>query len=108
MLLAALLPLAAANAADQRRIPADARSGRLTVTAWPQVTVDRKPLRLAPGARILNLNNATVTPNAVPPDSPVRYQLDAGGQIRMVWLMPAADRDGQVKALPATGVRQPN
>jgi hypothetical protein len=32
-------------------------------------------------------NNLAVTPNQVPADSPVRYTLDAQGQVRMIWVL---------------------
>jgi hypothetical protein len=44
-------------------------------------------MRLAPGARILNQDNLTVTPNLVPANALVRYKLDQQGQIRTVWIL---------------------
>jgi hypothetical protein len=63
------------------------RSGRLTIVQWPNVEIDRKPMRAAPGARILNSNNLTVTPNLVPPGSLVSYELDGTGQIRTLRIL---------------------
>jgi hypothetical protein len=85
----AVLVAAAATMAQMpaRLIPADAPRGRLTTGALPTVTIDGKPMRLAPGARILNQDNLTVTPNLVPANSLVRYKLDQQGQIRTVWIL---------------------
>ena len=44
----------------QRSAPKDVVLGRLAVTAPPQITVDGKPDRLSPGARIRDLNNMLV------------------------------------------------
>ncbi len=63
--------------------------GTMTTQQLPVVIIDGQPMRLAPGARILNTQNLSVTPGQVPPDSPVRYKLDASGQIYQVWLLPA-------------------
>jgi hypothetical protein len=89
-LLVALLVAGGAGAQDVRRIPAEAPQGRFTALQLPLVSIDGKLLRLAPGARILNTNNLTVTPNLVPADTPVRYELDAQGLVRTVWIVDAA------------------
>jgi len=86
--LAALLIATAAVAQKPARvIPADALLGRITTGALPTVTIDGKPMRLAPGARILSQDNATLTPNLVPANALVRYRLDQKGQIRNVWIL---------------------
>lgn len=83
--------LAGDVAAQLRRIPDDAKRGTFTAGPIPAVEIDGKPYRLAPGARILGPNNSTVTPNQVPPKSTVRYQLDGQGQVRVVWVLTAAE-----------------
>jgi hypothetical protein len=55
------------------------------------VYINGKPMRLAPGARILMPNNLTVTPNQVAADTPVRYRLDAQGQVHTVWVLSAEE-----------------
>ena len=91
MLSGAFLVLAlAADISAQtvpRYIPADAPRGRFTPAEFPEVIIDGKRLRLAPGARILTANNLTVTPNQVAADTPVRYRLDAQGKVHTVWLL---------------------
>ena len=62
--------------------------GTMTTGSVPVVTIDGKEMRMAPGARIMNPGNTSVTPNQVPPNSRVRYKLDASGQVSQVWLLP--------------------
>jgi hypothetical protein len=80
--------LAGAAAAQQ---PAAARSksyiGKLTVMQWPQMEFDGKSLRAAPGARIVNVNKLTVTPNRVPPGTRVRIEFNDDGQVRLIQLL---------------------
>jgi len=45
-------------------------------------------MRLAPGARIVNTGNLSITPNQVPANSRVRYKTDASGQVSQVWILP--------------------
>ncbi len=76
-------------------------SGRIEVTEWPNVKIDRKELRAAPGARILNTNNMMVTPNQIPPNARVSYELDGMGQIRTIRILPA-DATGDRVSTPDT------
>jgi P pilus assembly chaperone PapD len=106
-LAATLLALMVSGVAAQGlrpKIPADAAQGKVTATTASQIEIDGKTYRLAPGARILNQRNLTVTPNMVTPGSQARYVLDAGGQVRAVWLVDAADRAGAapVERTPGT------
>ena len=64
-------------------------TGTLTTGQLPDVSIDGKPMRLAPGARIYNQSNLTITPNQVPANARVRYKTDSSGQITQVWLLPA-------------------
>jgi hypothetical protein len=90
--LAALLFSAAVSAqVVPRRIPADAPRGSFTAGQLPGVYIDGRLMRLAPGARILMPDNLTTTPNKVPADSPVRYKLDAQGQVQTVWVLSAEE-----------------
>jgi len=61
--------------------------GTMTTQQLPVVVIDGQPMRLAPGARIYNTQNLSVTPGQVPPESRVRYKLDSSGQISQVWLL---------------------
>ena len=62
--------------------------GTMTTQQVPLVMIDGQSYRLAPGARIVGANNSSVTPNQVPPNSKVRYRVDASGQITQVWILP--------------------
>ncbi|MFN7571057.1 MAG: hypothetical protein ACK5TK_06320 [Betaproteobacteria bacterium] len=75
-----LWPLAIAAQEAERR----ERRGNLTVIQWPLVEVSGKRLYAAPGARIVNANKLTVTPNMVAPGTRVTYELDGQGQIRVI------------------------
>ena len=88
MILAAAAP---AGAQNLRLIPADAKRGEFSARELPTVEINGKALRLAPGARILNERNMSVTPNLVAPKSRVAYQLDGQGQVRTVWVLTAAE-----------------
>jgi len=87
--LVAVLFAGGVAAQAARNIPVDAPKGRFTALQLPVVSIDGKQYRLAPGARIFNANNLTVTPNLVPADTPVRYELDAQGLVRTVWIVSA-------------------
>jgi hypothetical protein len=76
----------------KRNIPADAALGTINAATASQIDIDGKVFRLAPGARILNQRNLTVTPNMVKPGAPARYTLDATGQVRAIWLVDENDR----------------
>jgi hypothetical protein len=82
--------LVACGSTDTRQ-PDGSMLGTMTTGQLPMVVIDGKPMRLAPGARIVGTNNITVTPNQVAPDSRVRYKVDeASGQVTQVWLLPPA------------------
>jgi hypothetical protein len=78
----------AACGSTPERMPDGTLVGTMTTGVVPLVTIDGKPLRMAPGARIMTTSNTSITPNQVPPDSRVRYKLDASGQVSQVWLLP--------------------
>jgi len=70
------------------RLPDGSMVGVMTTQELPAVVIDGRPHRLAPGARIVGANNASVTPNQVPANSKVRYRVDATGLVTHVWLLP--------------------
>ena len=71
-----------------REAPKDVRPGRLVVTAAPQITLDGKPDRLSPGARIRDLNNMLVLSAGITgQDIPVVYRRDAAGLVHEVWVL---------------------
>jgi len=84
-LVAATLP----GCASSNRLSDGSMVGVMTTQQLPLVTIDTKSYRLAPGARIVGATNSSVTPNQVPPNSKVRYKVDAAGLVTHVWLLPA-------------------
>ncbi len=94
VLIAALFSVGVAAQAVRATIPADAKEGKIGATTASQIEIDGKTYRLAPGARILNQRNLFVTPNMVQAGAQARYVLDAGGQVRSVWLVDPAARAG--------------
>jgi hypothetical protein len=72
----------------RRDVPADVRLGRLVVTQPPEVTLDGKPERLSPGARIRNTDNLQLlSASVVGQTLPVLYRRDSLGLIHEVWLL---------------------
>ena len=62
--------------------------GRIQISQWPNLTIDNKPMRAAPGARIIGPGNRMITANLVPPGARVKYELDGMGQVRSIQLLP--------------------
>jgi hypothetical protein len=90
-IFALVLLVEVAPASAQQPIPDSAGNGRLTIVQWPVLSIDGHELRAAPGARIFASTHRTVTPNAVPADTRVRYLLNGAGQVQTIWLMPDPD-----------------
>ena len=89
-LLAAALAAAAMPAAAQapRNFPATALRGEITVTQPPELTLNGRPSRLAPGARIRGQNNLLVMSGAaIGQRLVVHYTLDPGGNLLDVWIL---------------------
>lgn len=91
--LLASLFLATGLAAAQgfvREAPKDVKPGRMVVTAPPEISMDGKPDRLSPGARIRDTNNMLVLSGSVVGQSlPVVYRREPGGAVHEVWLLTA-------------------
>ncbi len=84
--LAASLP-AAAQAL--RQVPPDVRPAKMGVTATPpDITIDGKPDRLSPGARIRDTQNLLVLSGALAGQTvPVVYRRDAAGLVHEAWIL---------------------
>ncbi|MFN7446475.1 MAG: hypothetical protein ACK5RC_15160 [Curvibacter sp.] len=78
-----------------QRIPpisARAQRGVLRIVQPPEVLLNSRPARLAPGARIRNRNNLIVVSAALlAKDLPVRYTLDPMGLVHEVWVLTAEE-----------------
>jgi hypothetical protein len=75
----------------ERQLPRDAHFGEMTRFAYPQATIGKRTFRMAPGARIYNHQNLTITPSAMPPQAKVLFRVDAAGQLSGVWLLTAQE-----------------
>jgi hypothetical protein len=89
ILIAATVAFVAACGTKNDSLPDGSRIGMMTTGQLPEVTIDGKTMRLAPGARIYNPGNLTITPNQLPSNSRVRYKTDATGLVHQVWVLPA-------------------
>jgi hypothetical protein len=87
-LLAFLFVAVLAACGSSNRLPDGSILGTMSPGQMSNVTIDGQPMRLAPGARILTTSNTSITPDHLPPNSRVRYKLDASGQVSQVWLLP--------------------
>ncbi|MBX3656868.1 MAG: hypothetical protein KF740_00380 [Ramlibacter sp.] len=74
----------------RREAPAEVKRGELVITQPPEVTLDGKPDRLSPGARIRNTQNLLVLSGSVVGQTlPVVYRRDSAGLIHEVWVLTA-------------------
>lgn len=93
---------------DPQRIPPispRAKFGMLRVLAPPEVLLDGKPARLAPGTRIRGPNNLIVTSGSLlGQDLKVLYTLEPLGLVHEVWVLTIRETilHTPQKALPTT------
>ena len=87
--LGAALP---AVAQAQRNFPASALRGELVVTAPPELQLNRKPARLAPGARIRGADSMLILSGGlVGQRLLVHYTVDLLGNVQDVWVLTPAE-----------------
>ena len=94
LLLAIVLFGAAVSAPvhAQRQFPASALRGELVVTAPPELQLNRKPARLAPGARIRGTDGMLILSGAlVGQRMLVHYTIDLLGNVQDVWVLTPAE-----------------
>jgi hypothetical protein len=70
-----------------RKIPVNALRGTYAPAPFPGAYINGKLVQMAPGVRVVLPDNRSVPPGQVAPDTPVRYELDARGQVRMIWVL---------------------
>ena len=90
--LASLLALPALAQTDEvpsvRNFPKTALRGVLVVRAPPEISLNGKPDRLSPGARIRNINNNYVLSGSLlGQEVLVNYTRDSGGLVYEVWIL---------------------
>jgi hypothetical protein len=91
---ALLLTVAAALPAQaQRLFQANALRGELVVVHPPEVLLNDRPARLAPGARIRDPQNLVrMSGSLLGQTLVVNYTLDSMGMLRDVWILSDAER----------------
>jgi hypothetical protein len=92
--LAAATVLCVQPAAAQapRNFPATALRGEIVITQPPELLLNRQPARLAPGARIRDMNNMLVMSGAaIGQRMSVHFTLDLHGQVLDVWVLTPAE-----------------
>ena len=91
-----LTALAPAHAQQQRVFPATALRGELRIQQPPEVTLNGRPARLAPGARIRGADNLLQMSGALAGQAlTVHYTRDDYGLLRDVWVLTPAERARQ-------------
>lgn len=70
-----------------RNFPFDSKLGKLKAFAYPEVKIDGQTLHLGAGSQIRDKNNLIILPTMMNEKGPVRYQLDAMGNIHRIWLL---------------------
>lgn len=93
-LAASALSPARAELREPRPFPATALRAELTVELPPQVRLDGRSARLAPGARIRGADNLLVLPAALAgqPARTVHYTIDPYGLLMDVWVLTPEER----------------
>jgi hypothetical protein len=83
---------ALAQTAPVRGFPAQALRGKMVVTHPPLITMDGKPARLSPGARIKGTNNLLAMSGAlVGQELTVNYTVEQLGMVHEVWILTEAE-----------------
>ncbi len=96
LLAASLIAAAPASAQFARNFPASALRGEMTVLQPPEVLLNGRSARLAPGSRIRDENNLLVMSGALAQrKAVVHYTLDNAGLLLDVWLLTPAERARQ-------------
>ena len=86
-LLICALALSSAALAQQRQIPDGAKRGNVVHIQESLLEIDGQPLRLSAGAQIRSQDNLFIVPMSLPRGAPVKFTLDASGQIHRLWVL---------------------
>lgn len=93
---AAVVCISPSMAQVQRNFPANALRGELVVLQAPEVLLNGKPARLAPGARIRDMGNMLVVSGALANlKLPVNYTLEHHGMLLDIWVLRDDERARQ-------------
>ena len=86
--LVVLLSAMSGAGAQMRTIPLDAERGFIRHVEGMSVSIDGRPMQLAPGATIRGPNNLIIVPTALPAEGALaEYLMDGNGQIARAWLL---------------------
>ena len=97
-----LAPLSAQAQGTPRNFPESALRGKLVVTLPPEVTLNGKPDRLSPGARIHDTSNLLVMSGGLlNRELVVNYVRDGHGLIHQVWILTPQEAALKRPARPA-------
>jgi hypothetical protein len=92
--LVALSVPAYAQFIQQRFLPANGERGKTGPRQdYPVVQIDRKLLRLAPGARIYDVTNRTIVHAHLPPGVEVFYSKEQSGAIQRLYILSPQELD---------------
>ncbi len=80
----------------QRNFPQTALRGAVVIGEAPEIALNGKPARLAPGARIRDANNMSVVPGALLGGRYlVHYTVDTSGLVKEVWILRPDEATGR-------------
>lgn len=97
---------AVAQAQAGRIFPMQVERGIITFSAPPEVSLNGRPERLAPGVRVRNEHNmVALTGTLVGKTFVVNYLRDPAGVVREVWLLTPEEQRTLPDGRPAPGTR---
>ncbi len=92
-------PARAQSEASVRVFPPTALRGKLLVVAPPEVRIDGRIEKLAPGARIRDLQNMFIMSGAlIGREFVVNFTREPGGMVRDVWVLSEAEIAQEIQA----------
>jgi hypothetical protein len=99
-LLQLLTASANSRAQTLREVPPDAFIARTnTQRVYPEISLNSKTYQLAPGGRIIDSNNRSLTHNQLISNAPVALRLDTNHQISLLWLLSESEYTQYKKSL---------
>ena len=80
---------ATSHAQFNRHLPADGKLGELVGQKYPLplVEIDEQVVRLAPGARVYDVDNRMILHTFLPPQAPVLFVLDMNGDVARAYIL---------------------
>jgi hypothetical protein len=92
MLTMLLVCFASVAVAEGREFPAQAKRGKLSITALADLVIDGKLRSTTPATRIYSEDGMTITSSALDAvNAPVNYTENEIGEIEKIWLLTALE-----------------